>query len=248
VTQEPVLTSAAQLAAQLRERILSGEIAPGARLQQEPLAETLGVSRTPLREALADLARGGLLDYAPNRGYTVRTFRLADVQQAFEVRERLEALACGLCARRGLDAPVRDRLAGCLADGDRILARGVLDPADLPDYRAMNVAFHETILAASGNALAFDLVRQIHNVPLASDRVFVWEDHAVIRRSHDDHHRILDAIAARNAERAEYLMREHIFYAAQVLRETARRQSGWLRLICTDEAADRAAAAPSDRP
>ena len=153
------------------------------------------------------------------------------------MRERLEALACGLCARRGLDAAVHDRLAASLADGDRILARGVLDPADLPDYRAMNVVFHETILAASGNTLAFDLVRQIHNVPLASDCVFVWEDHVAIRRSHDDHHRILAAIVARNAERAEYLMREHIFYAAQVLREAARRQSGWQRLIRTDEVA-----------
>lgn len=209
--------------------VLSGQIGPGERVQQEPLARALGVSRTPLREAMVHLARERLLEYAPNRGYTVRAFRLADVEQAFVVRERLEGLACFLCAQIGLSADILARLAEAVAIGDAVLAKGWLDPVDLPQYRAMNVTFHETILDQSGNRWVAEFVRQTQNVPLASDRVFVWEDYPMIRRSHDDHHRILAAIAGRDPARAERLMREHIFFAGQVLRRAAETTPDWWR-------------------
>lgn len=224
------MTSAVEVADLLRERILSGEIPPGRRLQQIPLSEELAVSRTPLREALALLARDGLLDYEPNRGYAVREFRLTDVLHAFEARGRLEALAASLCARNGLQDTVLDRLSAALADGDRILSKGVLDPSDLPSYRAMNVVFHETILEQSGNRWVMDFVRQCQNVPLASNRVFIWDDFGTIKRSHDDHHRILVAIRERDSERADYIMREHILYAGRILRTAAEAFGNWPRI------------------
>ncbi|MBJ6128132.1 GntR family transcriptional regulator [Microvirga splendida] len=224
------MTSAAEVADLLRERILSGEIPPGRRLQQIPLSEELAVSRTPLREALALLARDGLLDYEPNRGYAVREFRLTDVIQAFEARGRLEALAASLCARNGLQGGVLDRLSAVLADGDKILSKGMLDPDDLPAYRMMNVEFHETILEQSGNRWVVDFVRQCQNVPLASNRVFIWDDFETIKRSHDDHHRILAAIRERDAERADYIMREHILYAGRILRNAAQDFGNWSRI------------------
>jgi GntR family transcriptional regulator of vanillate catabolism len=211
------MTSASEVAALLRERVLSGEIAPGARLQQVPLSVSLGVSRTPLREALAQLANQGLLVYEPNRGYVVRAFSAAEIVAAFDVRSRLEGLACSLVARRGLSEDALATLRGCVAEGDRILSKGFLDPPDLGPYRRMNVDFHETIIRNSGNPFVDDFVRQCHNVPLASDRVFVWEDFGVIARSHDDHRRIVDALAARDAERADYLMREHVHFAGLIL-------------------------------
>ncbi|SED70666.1 GntR family transcriptional regulator, vanillate catabolism transcriptional regulator [Rhizobiales bacterium GAS191] len=211
------MTSTSEVAALLRERILSGEISSGARLQQVPLSESLGVSRTPLREALAQLANQGLLVYEPNRGYAVRAFSVAEIGAAFEVRARLEALACSLCAQRGLPGGVLDQLRACIEEGDRILAKGVLDPADLSPYRRMNVDFHESIIRSSGNPFVGDFIRQCHNVPLASDRVFVWEDYGVIVRSHDDHRRILGALEMRDAERADYLMREHVRFAGFIL-------------------------------
>ncbi len=206
----------------LRERLLTGELAPGSRLQQEPLAALLGISRTPLREALLTLAREGLLSYEPNRGYSVRVFQWEDVRQAYQARAQLEAHACHLCARIGLSAEAAATLRGCIGQGDAILAAGQLEPGSLPPYRAMNVTFHETILSASSNRWLLDFVRQTQNVPLASDRVFVWERHDVIRRSHDDHHRILKAISDRDASRAEALMREHIINAGEVLGDAVR--------------------------
>jgi len=211
------VTSTSEVLDLLRERILSGDVPSGARLQQIPLSEAMGVSRTPLREALAQLAKEGLLIYEPNRGYAVRAFSTAEVGAAFQVRARLEALACGIVATMGAPPEVIDRLKACVAEGDRILSKGVLDPADLAPYRRMNVDFHETIIQTSANPFISDFVRQCHNVPMASDRVFIWEDFQVIARSHDDHHRILDSISKRQAQRAEDLMTEHINFAWLVL-------------------------------
>ncbi|MBR0750278.1 GntR family transcriptional regulator [Bradyrhizobium japonicum] len=153
-----------------------------------------------------------------NRGYAVRAFSTAEISAAFEVRARLEALACGIVARQGASVEVLERLRECVAEGDRILSKGVLDPHDLIPYRRMNVDFHETIIQTCENPFVSSFVRQCHNVPMASDRVFIWEDYQVIARSHDDHHRILDAIAKREAQRAENLMSEHIHFALLVLR------------------------------
>lgn len=201
---------------------MSGELAPGMRPQQVPLSEALGISRTPLREALAHLARDGLLGYEPNRGYAVRTFRWADIEQAYAVRARLEGLACHLCARRGLRPEAAERLRTCLGRGDAILAGGRLTPEGLPPYRAMNVEFHETILAEAGNRWIGDFVRQPQNVPLASDRLFVWESFDVIKRSHDDRHRIVHSILDRDAQRAEALMHEHVVFAGEALEKIVR--------------------------
>ncbi|MCB8821099.1 GntR family transcriptional regulator [Microvirga rosea] len=213
-------TSSTEISSLLRERILSGEIPPGERLQQIPLSEMLGISRTPLREALATLTNEGLLLYEPNRGYTVRSFSLDDVLAAFDVRARLEALACGIAAKRGMSPAALRTLAECVERGDRILSKGILDPSDLGPYRQMNVEFHDTIIQAADNRYVMDFVRQCHNVPLASDRIFVWEDYEIIRRSHDDHRRIAEALSERDGERAEYLMREHVYFAGIVLQRS----------------------------
>lgn len=202
----------------LRELVLEGAFGPGEHLLEIPLAERMGVSRTPIRSALAALAQEGLLVYEAKRGYGVRTFGIADILAAYEARAVLEGLGCRLAAERGLDTAGRVRLEQCLATGDRLLKCGELTPENLAPYRQMNITFHETILAASGNTLLSDLVRQTHNIPLASNRIMVWEDYRIIFRSHDDHHRIFDAIINRQPQRADALMQEHVYYAGQVLK------------------------------
>lgn len=209
-------TSTQTTAQILRERILEGSILPGTTLRQDALAQDLGVSRTPLRTALAELARDGLVTYEANRGYAVRAFDITDIRAAFEVRAMLEGLACRLAA--SVISPAQlERLAACVALGDALLSKGRLEPADLAPYRRMNVDFHETIISASANPWISDFVNRTHNVPLASDRVFLWDDYAIIHRSHDDHHRILKALRAGQAMRAESLMWEHVIYAGDVL-------------------------------
>jgi GntR family transcriptional regulator of vanillate catabolism len=215
--EDSALTSGDQTARAIRELILEGALEANAPLRQDELARRIGVSRTPLRTALASLARDGLVEYSANRGYRVRTFRFQDVEAAFEVRATLEALACRIAGRRGLDNTTIAALEQAVEKGDAILAAGRLIPEQLGPYRRMNVAFHSAILAAAGNQWVQDFVDRTHDVPMASDRIILWEDYAIIRRSHDDHHRILAALKAGDGARASSIMLEHVTFAGEVL-------------------------------
>lgn len=178
----------------------------------------LKVSRTPVRAALAALASEGLLTHQPKRGYLVRGFDLADIAAAYEVRSVLEGLACRNAAIRGLsDGQIRS-LRSLLSIGDQILDKGYLDPLDHVPYQRMNVEIHDTLLEASGNPWVTRFAVQAQTIPFASDRIVLWDDHPIIFRSHGDHHRIIEALVARDAVRAEELMREHVYYAGLILR------------------------------
>jgi GntR family transcriptional regulator of vanillate catabolism len=98
--------------------------------------------------------------------------------------------------------------------------KGSLDPDDHVPYQQINVDLHTTILEASGNPWVSRFAEQAHNIPFASDRIVLWKDHAIIYRSHGDHHRIVEAIVERDAARAEQLMREHVYYAGVILKNS----------------------------
>ncbi|PZQ77316.1 MAG: GntR family transcriptional regulator [Variovorax paradoxus] len=224
----------------LRDWILHGQIQPGERLEEIPLAEKLGVSRTPVRAALGTLANEGLVDHQPKRGYLVRGFDMEAIAAAYDVRAVLEGLACRNAATRGLTEAQSQRLQDALAEGDRILARGELRPEDHAPYQQMNVTIHDTLLQASGNPWVNRFAEQAQNIPFASDRIILWDDHPIILRSHGDHHRIIEAVIARDAVRAEELMREHVYYAGLILRRN------YEKLIAEGE--DAPGAKPPKRP
>jgi GntR family transcriptional regulator of vanillate catabolism len=211
-------TSMELAAESLREAILSGSLLPGDRLHQGKLAEMLGISRTPLRAALTTLAQTGLVSYESNRGFAVREFFFEEVAGAFAVRAELEAMACRLAANHMTDE-TNNKLARLVAQGDSLLASGSLLPDNLGEYRTMNVEFHTTVMQLSGNPWITTFIQSLHNVPAASDRVIMWRDFDVIRRSHDDHHRIAHALSLRQGERAAALMREHITFALEHLQQ-----------------------------
>lgn len=219
-------TLAENVTVTLRDWILHGQMRPGTRLEEVPLAEQLGVSRTPVRAALATLASEGLVDHQPKRGYLVRTFNMDEVVAAYDVRSVLEGLACRNAALRGLSSAQAARLAACLAEGDRILSKGQLLPEDHEPYQQMNVTMHDTLLEASGNPWVSRFAEQAQNIPFASDRIVLWQDHPLILRSHGDHHRIVEAVVARDAARAEQLMREHVYYAGVILRSNYQKLRG----------------------
>src|SRR5262249_43902956 len=114
--------------------ILRGELEPGQRLGEEALAERLGGSRTPIRQALPALAREGLLSAAGRRGYVVRSFSPQDVLDAIETRGVLEGLAARRIAERGADAAFLEKLRNCLAEGDVIVAKRRFESADEARY------------------------------------------------------------------------------------------------------------------
>ncbi len=203
----------------LRDRILRGAFAAGEHLQEIPLAALIGVSRTPIRAALATLASEGLLDYAPKRGYSVRRFSMAEVAAAHEVRANLEGMACRFAAERGVDDESARELERILAIGDAILAKGRLFDSDRDAWTDMNDLFHTRIIALAGNRLLADLIDRTCRLPLASARVIHWYDYDALKGSHQLHHRINRYIRERRAIDAEALMREHIYQGIDQIRQ-----------------------------
>jgi GntR family transcriptional regulator of vanillate catabolism len=190
---------------QIREAVLNGSVAAGERLNEVRLSRTLAVSRTPVRAALQALAGEGLLDYAP-----VREFPLDAIVDAYEIRASLEGLAVRFAAERGLSPDEKATIERSLRAGDRLLERGFFETGDLTIYRDINGAFHDTLLAAARNRMLAEMIRICHHVPVSSSRNIVAFEHRDVRRRHDDHHRIYEAIIAHEPWRAEMLMREHV--------------------------------------
>ncbi|MBT2303075.1 GntR family transcriptional regulator [Variovorax paradoxus] len=213
-----------QVTEALRDWVLHGRFKAGERIEEIPTALAMGVSRTPVRAALATLASEGLIDHQPKRGYVVREFELDVIVAAYEVRAVLEGLACKSAAQRGLGDVQAQRLRDCLEIGDRILAKGSLQPEDHEPYQKMNIDLHNTLLEASANPWVGRFAEQANNIPYASDRIVLWDvEHTVILRSHGDHHRIIEAVLERDSGRAEQLMREHVYYAGIIFKSNFQR-------------------------
>jgi DNA-binding GntR family transcriptional regulator len=194
----------------LREQILAGEMAAGERLHQEALSEQLGVSRTPLREALGRLAAEGLVELLPQRRARVAELRPEDVRAAYEARLVLEPGAAALAARRAADVEVlRDATARMRAAGE-----------DVGEAFAANRDFHLAVVAAAENPylLRFAETLWVRRVGLTiySEQRQLSE---FLAHDADAHDAIADAIGARDADAAEQLMRGHISYAMGLLLE-----------------------------
>lgn len=194
----------------LRGAILAGEFAPGERMYELGLSERLGVSRTPIREALKSLAGEGLLDHIPNRGYYVREYSVDDIVQAYEIRAALEGLAARRAAQLGLAAEERAIIEKALHDGETFLKRADFSPGNRALYGEINAAFHSAIHAASQSRMLRDQLRMSQQVAPSSHRNVIAFERLDVRRRHDDHHRIYEAILCRDAGRAELLMRDHV--------------------------------------
>jgi GntR family transcriptional regulator, vanillate catabolism transcriptional regulator len=204
------VTLAQSVTERLRAALLEGRFGPEEKLNEESLSAMLQVSRTPVRAALHGLAAEGLLDYVPNRGYSVRSVGLGQLTAIFDVRGVLEGLAARLAAERGLSAAAQAGVQAALAEGDRVVGKGRLLVADRTVFSDVNARIHAAILDAADNRMLQDTLRLCHNIPASSERNVLWDDYAWLRRSHDDHHRIVDAIVRREGARAEQLMREHV--------------------------------------
>lgn len=199
----------------IRELIVDGTLPPGIRVAEATIAERLGVSRTPVRNALPALATEGLLEPAGRRGYAVRAFSVEDSFRATEMRCLLEGHAAREIAERGPSPEMLRDLRDCLAEGDRIFAKGYVVKEDEAAYARMNRRFHDIIVAAAGNALLADLIHRVYAVPfvapgvVAFNRIPLEEVFPILVSGHHQHHAIVDALEARQPEVAETLMRGH---------------------------------------
>jgi DNA-binding GntR family transcriptional regulator len=203
----------------LRDAILSGRFPAGARLKQIDLADRLGISRTPIREALGRLQQEGLVELLPGGGVRVRLLDLDEAVELYDLREVLDGLAARLAARR--------RTAGALARLERALGRMAqcLGRRDANQWFPAHVAFHDEVFRAAGN----QRLRALSSVVRLSIRHFhpllLTTEHR-LEEAYREHRAIFEAIAAHDGEAAERLARAHIASAREIVLKTMARGDG----------------------
>lgn len=197
------LTIAARLAGSLEEQIVAGQLSPGQQLDERQIAERFGVSRTPVREALRQLASAGLVEMRPRRKAVVRRLDKQRMVQMFEVLASLESLAAE-CAARRMSAALLAALAETHDGIGRSIAEGRPE-----DYDALNYQFHRIIYDGAGNGYLseqVDLLRQ----HLSPYRRWLLQKMNRMRQSHEEHGRILAALQDGDEARAADEMRRHV--------------------------------------
>ena len=187
----------------IRERILTGALPRGARVHQEDVAADLGVSRTPVREALRRLAAEGLIEMRTNRGARVTDLEPDDMRQPYEARLVVEPGAARLAAQNEL-VEARARMRRALDAQRRAIP-------DAVRTFAANRGFHIALAEASGNAFLLQFVEHLW-VARIGEAIYERQAESPEQMSldADEHEQILDAIEAGDGRRAESLTRRHI--------------------------------------
>lgn len=191
-----------QLVDLVRDRILSGGVSSEHAIRQDALAAELGVSKIPLREALARLEQEGLLQSAANRGYMVGAMTAAQAEEIYELRLRLEP---GAAARAAVVASEEDR-ATLIA---KFEALDQAATSDLPRVALCNRQFHMAMVRPIGRPLTVQIIRQL---AVLAERYVVAHLQPAGRdaRAHLEHREQLDAFLARDADRLQALLDGHI--------------------------------------
>lgn len=194
----------------LRDAIVSGDLKPGERLMEVNLAEKMGVSRTPVREAVRRLEMEGLVTMVPRKGTHVAELSVKDIMDVLEVRAALDKLATELAAARMRPENIR-QLETIHKQYIQYLQKENIQGAIRKD-----VEFHETIYHSSGNTkldgVAANLREQIYRF-----RVLYMKDFSNAEEVLKEHELMLNALADKDAERAGRLAEEHIMHQQQTI-------------------------------
>ena len=194
-----LLPARERVASELRKAILSKQIAAGEILTLESVAEQLGVSATPVREAFQILSRDGLIKLKTNKGAVVLGMTRERLREHYQVRAALESEACMLCCERetdlnGIEQSVRE-------------ARKALDANNSAQYGDFNQSFHYEIWKASGNEKLKSMLSELWNgLSMGVESTVSAYAHG----SQREHEEILTALQARDAASASAAMRRHI--------------------------------------
>lgn len=187
----------------IREMIVQGVVAPGEKLSENALAAELGVSTTPVREAIALLRREGLVTVQPQSGTYVFKLQPGELNQLCELRFALEPVAVEL-ALNNPSSTLAEELAVIVKD-----MKQAQDEGRTRDYLSLDTAFHDTIIAASGNAYLANAYALI-SAKMAALRNRLGSDPHHMEKSMREHAEIAEAIKARDLDRATRILVGHI--------------------------------------
>lgn len=221
----------------LRQLILDGHLKPGQRVPELALVEHTGVSRTPIRAALIQLAEEGLLEPSTSGGFTVRGFDEQEVFDAIDLRGTLEGAAARRAAERHLShtqlAPLRD----CVGAMDAIANIRKLETHHFFDYVRLNEEFHRLLVTLANSAVLSRAIERVLALPFASPSAFVLAQselpnaQKILTIAQQHHQEILDAIARGDGDEAEHLAREHSTLAKRNLQKAGTRETQMRRIV-----------------
>ena len=196
---------------QLKNSILAGEFENGAELREIALAKKLGVSRTPVREALRQLEQEGLVEIYPNRGAYVKGITYKDVEDIFRIRARLE----GLCAEMAVSSITHEQLDKL--EEIILLSKFYEEKKDMEHLLKMDSQFHEVLFESCGSKMLEHQLKDYHQyVQKARLRSLKRQERA--KKSTQEHEEILLAIKDKDAKRADELATRHILNAIANIR------------------------------
>jgi DNA-binding GntR family transcriptional regulator len=196
---------AAQVYEDVRDLIVEGQLAAESPLVQEQLAERLGVSRTPVREALNRLVHEGLAGWAAGSGFFVRRLSDHEITEVAQVRENLELMALRLaCGKHS-----RVQLAGLTTLIEEMAAA---DPTDFAAHFELNRRFHRVLIEPCGNNLLVGMIDQLWDHPINRriTQSYVLRDPSNVEAMVQQHRAILDAAAVADEERLLALATDHM--------------------------------------
>jgi DNA-binding GntR family transcriptional regulator len=201
-------SSARETYTALRVAILAGKFKPDARLYETKIATELGVSRTPVREALAMLEAEELVVSVPNRGTLVRRVTAEEVRETYDVRVVVEGHAARLAAQhiteRGLI-----RLRKLNAEMERVVNGSTSEELEIRKVTELNADFHCVVAAVAGNRVLERTVTGLINTPLYA-RAYYWFTNDRRLRSIQDHTDVIALLAARDEDGCERFWRDHL--------------------------------------
>lgn len=204
----------------LRQAIQDGVLQPGERLMEIPLAEELGVSRTPIREAIRKLELEGFVVMIPRRGTYVANISLKDITQVFEIRSALEELAAGLAAERITEEEIEELERMLVEISDH------MESKDMERIVEADIKFHEVLYKASRNDRLAEIVNNLRE-QIIRFRSVSMNQPGRLAKTWEEHRQLVEAIGAHNALQARKLARIHMEHSEQALltgmedRETA---------------------------
>lgn len=202
----------------IRKAILDGTLVPGARIVEQQLAETLTVSRTPVREALLKLERENLVARM-GRGMAVRTYSSEEVRDTYDVRVLIEGQAARVACDR-ISATEIAALERIQEELERIQAgvdeRGAGDPGRSRTLAQLNQRFHSVLVVSTRNVPLHRCFTQVVQLPLLY-KAYLWYDDRAESSSAMDHHRLIELLRAQDGDAAEAHWRRHIEFGRDVL-------------------------------
>lgn len=200
----------------LQTKLSNGDLPAGELLSEIPLARELGISRTPVREAIGLLAAEGFLEQIPNRGTVVRQLASRDIVDLYELREALEVYAVGKVAQQKLGPAQKQELRGHVEQVQNIrnglLQSGAirLDKEGMQALGLADLSFHNLILRLAGNARMLKVATETRLLIRIFSLPHAGHDAAQLRDIHQYHRRIAEAIDSGDASGAQRLLAEHI--------------------------------------